>query len=38
MLERFADMIDGAADYGGERTRIVRTARVLDEIWRRGTT
>jgi predicted dehydrogenase len=38
MLERFADMIDGAADYGGERTRIVRTARVMDEIWRRGTT
>ena len=38
MLERFADMTEGAADDGGERTRIVRTAKVMDEIWRRGTT
>jgi hypothetical protein len=38
MLERFADMTQGAADDGGERTRIVRTAKVIDEIWRRGTT
>jgi NDP-hexose-3-ketoreductase len=37
MLERFADMTDGTADGNAERTRIVRTARVMDEIYRRET-
>lgn len=36
MLERFADMTDGTDNGIAERTRIVRTARVMDEICRRG--
>lgn len=35
MLERFADMTNGTDDGIAERTRIVRTARVMDEIYRR---
>jgi predicted dehydrogenase len=36
MLERFAAVTAGAIDDSGERARIVRTATVMDEIWRRG--
>ena len=35
MLDRFARMTTRAVDEDGERERIVRTATVMDEIWRR---
>jgi predicted dehydrogenase len=38
MLERFADITVEAADGSAERTRILRTAAAMDNIWRRGKT
>jgi len=36
MLDRFARVTNGTVDEHPEHTRIVQTARVMDEIWRRG--
>lgn len=34
MIEHFTGITDGTVDDSGERARIVRTATVMDEIWR----